>query len=121
MMASAQNHAVRIERTMQVAFKRDRFEVGGLINSDYIRKYPFSSMMITLAYLCENNDTENLDVLSDFFGKYSYYSELSINEILEIGTIDEKTDFVNEDKSIGGESILMDMISAFNEAYKKLK
>lgn len=111
-MTSAQNYAVRIEITMRDAFECGRFEIGGLVNSDCVKRNPFMAMMVTLAYLCDRGEAESTEIISNFFERFCSYDKLSVDEILNLG---ENSKYTN------GEETLKDIIACFEADCCKLR
>lgn len=121
-MLNPQNYAVRIEQIMRSAFECERSDIGGLVESDYIKKYPFTAMISTIMYLCKHNDIDSINVASDFFEKYSYYGQWSIEQILsfesgaaEIGGCNYEFECAN------GEEAMETIIVAFSAVCTQLK
>ncbi len=85
-MASAQEPAVNIEFILRNVFNCDRLGIGGLVNSDYIRKYPFHAMMCGLTYIYSTADTDKRESIDNFFNEYSYYASMSVDYLLEFKT-----------------------------------
>lgn len=121
MMTNSQSSAIRIEHIMSNVFECERFGVGGLVNSDYIRRHPFMAMMSTLTFLCgsSRNDTT---VAAKFFESYHYYGEWSIDELL---SFESNCKVINgstyEIEYANGEEAMESIIAAFSEACSKLK
>ena len=111
-MTSAQNYAVRIEVIMRDAFECERFGIGGLVNSDCIRRTPFMAMMTTLAYLCDQGEAKSTEVLSKFFEKFYNFWKLDVDAILNLG---ENSKYTN------GEETLKDIIACFEADCYKLR
>ena len=121
-MKNPQNYAVSIERIMRSAFDCDRSGVGGLVESDYIRDYPFTAMMSTIMYLCERNNSDSINVASDFFDKYSYYGKWSIDKLLSFDSNTKEIDGCNyEIEYANGEEAIVAIIAAFSEICTQLK
>lgn len=121
-MVNSQNFAVRIELIMRSVFERDRSGMGGLVDSDYIRKYPFTAMMSTIMYLCERNDSNSVIAASDFFGKYNYYGQWSIDQLLGFESETAEIDGCNyELEYANGEEAMNAIFTAFSEVCRKLK
>ena len=95
-MNNPQSYAIEIEHQMWKIFNCERFGVGGLVNSDYIRKYPFHSMVCALMHLYS---TSNKKAIESFFENYSFYADWSIDTILS---------FENQEKVIDGITYQLD-------------
>lgn len=121
-MVNSQNFAVRIELIMRSVFECDRSGVGGLVESDYIRKYPFTAMISTIMYLCKRNSGDNINVASNFFDKYGYYGKWSIDELLSFDSNTKKLDnCIYEIEYANGEEAMNAIIAAFSEVCTQLK
>lgn len=121
-MLNPQNYAIRIEQIMCDAFECDRFDIGGLVNSDYIRKYPFTAMMSTVMFLCKRNDSDSIVIASDFFDKYQHYGQWNIEELLSIESNSAEIDGGNYKlEYANGEEAVNVIITAFSEVCKELK
>lgn len=121
-MLNSQNFAVRIEQIMRSVFECDRSGMGGLVESDYIRKYPFTAMMSTIMYLCDRNDSNGINVASDFFDKYSYYGQWSIDQLLGFESETAEIDGCNyELEYANGEAAMNAIIAAFSKVCTQLK
>ena len=120
-MLNPQNYAIRIEQIMRGAFECDRSDIGGLVNSDYIRKYPFTAMISTVMYLCKRNDSD-VNIALSFFEKYSYYGQWNIDDLLscENGTL--KIDECNYELGYtDGEEAVNAIIADFSKVCTQLK
>lgn len=114
-----QNYAVRIEQIMRSVFQCDRGDIGGLVESDYIRKYPFTAMISTLMYLC---DCASIDIVLDFFEKYNFYGQWSIDELLSFESNSKEINGCNyEIEYQSGDEAMQSMTDAFSDIYKQLK
>ena len=118
-MTSAQNYAVRIEITMRDAFECGRFEIGGLVNSDCVKRNPFMAMMVTLAYLCDRGEAESTEIISNFFERFCSYDKLSVDEILNLG--ENSKESTDGNKYANGEEALKDIIACFEADCYKLR
>lgn len=58
---------------------------GGQINSDAIRKHPFWSMTQGLAFLYAVDET-NHNQIDDFIEYFSFYSDMSLDDLLSFDT-----------------------------------
>ncbi len=80
-MMNPQIYAVEIEHIMSKVFNCDRFGLSGLVNSDYIRKYPIHSINCALSHLYGKNNHINGEIES-FIEKYNFFAQWSIDNIL---------------------------------------
>ncbi len=76
-----QQYSIDIEHILGRIFDCDRFGVGGLVNSDYIRRQPFSCMMQGLCYQYASADDKKKVEIEEFFSEYSFYSKWDIDTI----------------------------------------
>lgn len=121
MMENSRNYAVRIEYIMRGVFECDRCGMGGLVDSDYIRKYPFTAMMTTIMFLCERDNGGSVDIASAFFKRFQYYGEWNIDELLSFENDTKEIDGRNyEIEYTNGAEALKSMIEAFHEVCNKL-
>lgn len=121
-MASPQSYAASIEHTMRGVFDCDHGGIGGLVDSDCIRRNPFMAMISTLAHLCEHGDTEALNEVSDFFRKYFHYRDWSIDELLKFdGNSRTINDMLVEIEFPNGEEAERTIIEDFSKLCRKLK
>lgn len=112
-MNNPQVYAVEIEHKMERVFNCERYGVGGLVNSDHIRRYPFHSMICTLTHLYCN---ANKNVIDNFFDKYSLYSDWSIDTFLSFDTQEKVINCTTYTLDVdNGEIALENMISDFTK------
>lgn len=90
---SAQEIAVRIEHLLCSIFGCERYGFGGEVNSDRIRKHPVLSITQGLAYLYALDD-EKHEQINSFIDKYSYYEQMSLDEILSFDSNEQVVDNV---------------------------
>ena len=95
-MSNQQGIAVRIEQIMRSALNCKRYDIGGLVNSDYIKNYPFMAMMCTLTLLCRKEDSIGIDIVSEFFENYYEYAEYSVGEWQNLESCEEPIEEVIE-------------------------
>lgn len=119
-MASPQSYADRLEHIMCDVFNCERFGIGGLVNSDYIRRHPFTAMVSTLTFLSGSRNADNIEGVSKFFEDFSYYSGWSIDDFLNFDS-NSKTFANGNIEYDNGEEAMKDIISAFSETCKALK
>lgn len=110
-MNNPQMYAVEIEHIMSSVFHCDRFGIGGIVNSDCIRRNPYFSMVSTLTFVYANSDAEKKRQIEQFIDDFSYYSNWNIDTILSFETnrkivdgSDYQIDYPNGEKAI--ESII---------------
>lgn len=119
---NSQDYAIRIEHIMCDTFECTRFGMGGLVNSDYIRRHPFMAMMSTLIFLYGRNKDNCINDVSNFFKTYNYYGEWNIDELLSF----ESNNKVINGTQYGinyanGEEALESIIDAFAELCTQLR
>ena len=121
-MQNPQAYAVDIELIMRDYFNCDRFGVGGLVDSDYIRQNYFLAMMSTITYLYGRKETNDINVVANFFKKFSYYGDWSIDQLL---SFESSTQTINGlqygIKYESGEKAMKAIIDEFSAVCQKLK
>lgn len=114
----AQSYAVQIEHIMSSVFKCERYGIGGLVNSDYIRKHPYAAMVATLTY--RYYDLEHQ--ANKFIDKYCYYADWSIDTLLgfesNISIINGSTYIINYSN---GEEALKTWIQDFKQLLNSIE
>jgi hypothetical protein len=85
-MINPQMYAIDIEHILCDIFNCERYGFGGAVNSDTIRKHPYLSMTQGLAYLYANADGQKKKKIDKFIDDYSFYSDMSIDELLSFET-----------------------------------
>ena len=81
----SQGYAVSIEHSMSAVFNCGRGGVGGLVNSDYIRKRPYAAMCCTLTAVYAV-DPSKKEAVETFIEDNMFYSDWSIDELLSFDT-----------------------------------
>lgn len=81
-MTNGQTYAVQIEHILCKVFACERFGFAGIANSDFIRSKPFTAIASGLAYLYATADDAKKNSIEIFISNYSFYLELSIDELL---------------------------------------
>ena len=81
----AHNDGMELELTVRHVYKAERFDMGGVINSDYFAKHPFDAALLALAPFYYNGIC--VDKISAFLQEYY----LSYDYVEEIENIDEFT------------------------------
>lgn len=81
-MMNGQSYAINIEHILCNVFECERFGFGGVVNSDFIRRQPFAAMLSGLGYLYANSDSEKKKLIENFIEKNSFYSKMSVDELL---------------------------------------
>lgn len=81
-MINGQSYAISIEHILCTVFTCERFGFGGVVNSDFIRRQPFAAMLSGLGYLYANSDSVKKKLIENFIEKNSFYSNMSIDDLL---------------------------------------
>ena len=84
--AHAQMFAVNIEHILCDVFECERFGFGGIVNSDFIRRQPFTAMACGLSFIYANAETKKQAEILKFIEDYSFYSTMSIDDLLSFDT-----------------------------------
>ena len=115
----AQSYAVEIEHILWNIFGCERFGFGGVVNSDYIRKHPFSALFCGLAYLYSTSTLEKKRLIEEFISDHMFYADMSIDYLLSFET-NSKTDGVAtiEIDFKNGEKALQSIIEAYRKVIK---
>ena len=78
--------------------------------------------MCTLTFLCKQDETDDIRIVSDFFNKFRDYGKLSIDELL---SLKDNTGVINgrkyELEYANGEEALQAIITEFRKACADLK
>lgn len=109
-MTNPQEYAVRIEHGMRNAFECERGGMGGLVNSDFVRQYPFAAMMCTVTYLYGRGKISEPDA-TKFFENYSYCKQYNIDKLL---AFDSKDGCLIDEGDSGGKEAIESMIESFS-------
>lgn len=113
-MINGQSYAISIEHILCRVFKCERFGFGGVVNSDFIRRQPFSSMMSGLAHIYANADNSKREEIEEFLEDNLFYSWMSIDELLSFENATKDINGINIDIGYeNGEVALEKIINAF--------
>lgn len=117
--AHAQGYAVSIEHILCNVFDCERFGFGGIVNSDYIRKHPYSAMTCGLACLYATANSTRRAEITKFVENFYFFSDMSLDELLSFDSSEKVIDGV----TIGidydnGEKAVEDMIEKFRDVCK---
>lgn len=88
----SQSYAVLIEYILRDVFNCERFGVGGIVNSDYIRKHPIASIIHAATYLYAKASSEQKEIIEKFIQDIIYYSEWSIDMLLSFDSRTKEID-----------------------------
>lgn len=82
-MFKPHDYAQQIEVTLKALFKRDRFEIGGIVDANFIERNPFIAIAFALGNFYNKADTSFKNRIDEFFEVN--YSEMgkSMGEIGE--------------------------------------
>lgn len=82
-MFKPHDYAQQIEATLKALFKRDRFEIGGIVDANFIERNPFIAIAFALGNFYNKADTTFKNRIDEFFEVN--YSEMgkSMGEIEE--------------------------------------
>lgn len=86
----SQAFAIRIEHILRNVFECDRGGLGGIVNSDYIRKNPFAAMVAALAFIYKESNEGKRQTICKFIENHMFYSEMSIDYLLSFETSSKK-------------------------------
>lgn len=84
--ALAQGYAVSIEHILCKVFDCERFGYGGIVNSDFIRKQPFTAMACGFSFIYATAKSDKQKEIIEFINDYSFFSEMSIDTLLSFET-----------------------------------
>ena len=116
---SAQNHAVNIEFILRDVFNCERYGLGGIVNSDFIRKQPFTAIACGLSFLYATAEFESQLEIINFIEEYSFFSEMSIDFILSFDTSSKVVNGINFEIDFkNGEQAVKKIIDDFKKIVK---
>lgn len=78
----SQSYAIRIENILCGVFSCERCGVGGIVNSDYIRRWPVTSMIHAAIYVYSKANDIEKKAIEEYIHKVTFYSEWSIDQLL---------------------------------------
>ena len=115
----SQSYAGEIEFILRSIFDCERYGFGGIVNSDYIRKHPFSALFCGLARLYPTATSEKKGLFEKFIADHLFYADMSIDYLLSFDT-SSKTDGIAtiEIDFKNGEEALQNIIKAYREVIK---
>lgn len=115
----SQSYAVSIEHILCTIFDCDRFGFGGVVNSDYIRKQPFSALFCGLACLYPNSAPDKKARMEKFISDHMFYAEMSIDYLLSFDT-NSKSDGIStiEIGFDNGEEAIQKIIETYREVIR---
>lgn len=90
--AAAQGYAISVEHVVRNIFGCSRFGFGGLVDSDVIRKNPLGTISAGLGYLFANANDNKKTKIEKYLENYSYYLEMSMDELLSFDSSSKRTD-----------------------------
>ena len=66
-MFKPHDYAQQIEATLKALFKRDRFEIGGIVDANFIERNPFIAIAFALGNFYNKADTSFKNRIDEFF------------------------------------------------------
>ena len=84
----------KIESAVCEVFDCNRFGFGGLVNTDFIEKCPYTAMVMSVAKYYDRLSHTDMNVASEFFDKYYYFKKSSVSDINEDVLVEMIADFV---------------------------
>lgn len=78
----AQGHAVSLEMMMRKVFKCERGDLGGIINSDYIRSNPLVAIVATCAHIYPQSQEGREKIDSFIESSIQFFGNSSLDDIL---------------------------------------
>ncbi len=119
MVLNGQSYAVEIEHILWKVFNCERFGFGGMVDADYIRKYPFHTMMCGLSFLYAKADAVKQKAIEKFFEDYSFYADMSIDDLLSFDNSAKTVDNVTIEIGFkNGKQAIEHIISQFRQLCK---
>ncbi|MCF6461921.1 hypothetical protein [Clostridium sp. Cult1] len=82
-MFKPHDYAYQIEVTVKAMFNCDKYDIGGIVDVNFIERQPFIAIALVMGNFYNKVDISYKEKINDFLGKY--YSEMgkSISEIGE--------------------------------------
>lgn len=118
--AHAQGYAISIEHILCDVFDCERFGFGGIVNSDFIRKQPFTAMLSGLSFIYATAKDYKQEEIINFIEEYSFYSEMSLDMLLSFETSKKDINGITiEINYNNGEEAVEKMIEDFREVCKR--
>ncbi len=115
----AQSYAVDIEHILRSIFDCERYGFGTVVNSDYIRKQPFSALFCGLAYLHSNSAPEKKAQIEKFIEEHMFYADMSLDYLLSFDTNSKSEDISTIEIDFpNGEEALQHIIATYREVVK---
>ncbi len=116
----AQGYAINIEHILCNVFDCERFGFGGIVNSDFIRKQPFTAMACGLSFVYSTASDIKGIMIKKFIEDYSFFSEMSLDLLLSFETSTKDIDGISYEINFeNGKTALEKMIEDFRQAVKK--
>lgn len=118
-MANGQSYAISIEHILCNVFRCERFGFGGVVNSDFIRRQPFAAILSGLSFIYATAGREKQLEMEEFIKEFSFYSEMSIDDLLCFDTSTKTIDGITiEINYNNGEKAIEDMVEKFRKVCK---
>ncbi|MBC2726107.1 hypothetical protein [Desulfosporosinus sp.] len=116
----AQGYAVSIEHILCNVFNCERFGYGGIVNSDFIRKQPFTVMACGFSFIYANAKSDKQKEIIEFINNYSFFSEMSIDTLLSFDTSTKEFNGITIEISYkNGQEAVEIMIEDFRKLCRK--
>ena len=112
--SKSQGYAIEIEHIMTRVFACDRYGVGAVVNSDFIRKNPLAAILTTCGFLYATEGKR--DKVEKFITDSKFYLQWSLDELLSFKESSRTMDnaIVSLDYE-NGEIALKSIIDAFRK------
>ena len=118
-MANGQSYAINIEHILSNVFRCERFGFGGVVNSDFIRRQPFTAVLSGIAFIYATAGEEKQLEIEKFIEEFSFYSKMSIDDLLSFDTSEKVLNGITIDINYeNGEKAIEDMIGKFRNLCK---
>lgn len=110
----SQSYAVTIEHILEDVLECNRFDMAGVVNSDFIRKNPLAAILTVCGYLYA--DTNKRLLVDKFIEETSFYLKMSIDELLSFESNNKVVDGCEIELDYeNGEAALIDVIEKFKK------
>lgn len=117
--ALAQGYAVSIEHILCDVFNCERFGYGGIVNSDFIRKQPFTAMGCGFSFIYALAKNDKQKEIIAFIDDYSFFSEMSLDTLLSFDSTTKNINGITiEISHRNGQEAVKKMIEDFRKLCK---
>ena len=115
----AQGYAINIEHILCNVFECERFGFGGIVNSDFIRKQPFTAMACGLAFIYATCGSLQREEILAFIGEYEFFKEMALDTLLSFDTSSKDIDGVTFELNYkNGHDAVENMVEDFRKLCK---